>query len=291
MNDQSQSCKPKISRAKRVTFSQASAVGITLYVSPVGLSIDQCGPVLVHANHSVAPAPCAEPTTNATCGRTSTDSFGNVDLTSCLVNKLRTRLNSAGSIEYAQTWKERVTELGRSYWVHIPSGRRTNGNDSTGWLTPRAKGDAGGTRFEKGDYRNLEDQVKAAAWGTPTCTNAMQPTDERIRRIATGETTRKVMTGGEPKNLHEQCHLVGWVTPTAQDANRGVLPPRPTDTGIPLTQQAALIDASSGIDSNSLTAPTAKRGGLNPAFSLWLMGFPSDWLMAAPSKASAAQQH
>ena len=32
----------------------------------------------------------------------------------------------------------------------------------------------------------------------------------------------------------------GWVSPTAQDGARGSLPPRPHDTGIPLSQQVAL---------------------------------------------------
>lgn len=32
----------------------------------------------------------------------------------------------------------------------------------------------------------------------------------------------------------------GWVSPTAQDGSRGSLPPRPQDTGIPLSQQATL---------------------------------------------------
>lgn len=36
----------------------------------------------------------------------------------------------------------------------------------TGWLSPRARGDAGGSRFERGDIRNLEDQVKLATWPT-----------------------------------------------------------------------------------------------------------------------------
>ena len=32
----------------------------------------------------------------------------------------------------------------------------------------------------------------------------------------------------------------GWVSPTAQDGSRGSLPPRPQDTGIPLSQQVAM---------------------------------------------------
>ena len=42
--------------------------------------------------------------------------------------------------------------------------------------------------------------------------------------------------------------------------------------------------SDSGITPSSSSAPTGKRGALNPAFCLWLMGFPSDWLMVAPTK-------
>lgn len=39
--------------------------------------------------------------------------------------------------------------------------------------------------------------------------------------------------------LGRAVHLTGWCSPTVTDADRGVLPPRPQDTGIPLTQQIA----------------------------------------------------
>ena len=64
--------------------------------------------------------------------------------------------------------------------------------------------------------------------------------------------------------------LAGWVSPTAQDHSRGVKPPRPQDKGIPLSQQVGMIISSS-------SAPTEKRGALNPDLCRWLMGYPIEW--------------
>lgn len=49
--------------------------------------------------------------------------------------------------------------------------------------------------------------------------NAMEPSEDRLEKLSSGVTTRKVMTGGEPVNLHEQAYLTGWPTPVAQMAN------------------------------------------------------------------------
>ena len=54
----------------------------------------------------------------------------------------------------------------------------------------------------------------------------------------TGPQACKGRTGGP--SLKQVALLSGWVSPTAQDGTRGSLPPRPHDTGIPLSQMAAL---------------------------------------------------
>lgn len=107
-----------------------------------------------------------------------------------------------------------------------------------------------------------------------------------------------------------------WATPTAMDCRRGTRPPRPWDSGKPLTQQvgetvAALWPTPSardwkdspgmsperpdgrprtdhvprvafGLMPNVSNAPTGKYGALNPGLPSWLMGYPEAWQAASP---------
>ena len=95
---------------------------------------------------------------------------------------------------------------------------------------------------------------------------------------------------------------IGWVSPTATDARRGIKPPRPWDTSVPLTQQVGLILGWPTATTSTKTGGAAlcKMGGtrsrerfreavgntvlngaLNPDFLSWLMGFPDEWSKSA----------
>jgi hypothetical protein len=127
-----------------------------------------------------------------------------------------------------------------------------------------------------------------APWPTPKATNATGASDTETRQGAPDLQT-----------------VAGWCSPTATDGQRGTNPPRPHDTGIPLSQQVAglgwatpkvtdnkgdtyeatenrraeLRKQAFGLTPAPSSAETGSFAGfqLNPRFSLWLMGYPTSW--------------
>ena len=83
---------------------------------------------------------------------------------------------------------------------------------------------------------------------------------------------------GTNRSIDKTKNLIaGWATPTVLDSkDRDYF----GKSDLALPGQAKL----------SSPAQTENRGVLNPALSLWLMGYPKHWMEAAPSRASASSR-
>lgn len=110
-------------------------------------------------------------------------------------------------------------------------------------------------------------KTQVAMWSTPRASDGEK-----------GGPNMSFGAGGQPLPA-QAYHTAMGATPTARDHQRGVKPPRPWDTGVPLSQQ---IGQALGLEPNTEKARTEKPGALNPEFVFWLMGYPAEWLSCAP---------
>lgn len=250
---------------------------------------DLFGQALAPASPSPQQESKAALLTTGIYGLTGFGSSASVALTQSLANRLKGRLDSAGSIEFSQTWKRKVTPAGRRYWAHIASAHRTSGNASGGWPTPTAA-ENGGDLDKKAERRekakakwkgrsgngfglSLVEAANMAAWPTPNVPNGGRSiAHAQIKGGSAYHNGKKVQIG-----LEAVARMAGWATPTTRDHK---------DTG----DLSASMTRKDGKKRNDVlgrqafisTAPTENRGALNPEFSLWLMGYPPAWESCAP---------
>ena len=196
------------------TCSPESACGTTPSDSRAGQLTDPSGPAAAPANRFRAPASGGASGTSGTCGRNSTASSASAALSQSLASRLRARTESNGSTEYRLTWKDSVTPSGRRICRLRASGRRTSGNDCSGWptcLAIDADKQATGKRDCLSDVAKLSPSP--TGWGTPSARDGKDagPAFEADPSI--------VPVGSR---LPRQVMLAGWPSETASLADKGV---------------------------------------------------------------------
>ena len=233
-------------------------------------ALPEYGQGVAPASRSVAQGQALARQTIGICGPHGSSSLRHADrasssesrspapqLSERLGDVLQRRLSRYGSMEYAQTWKHRVTPLGLRYWAHTASGRRTSGSGCTGSPTPRAN-DAEKRGQVSIDPRN--GLVSSAALAGHPTTAARDWKDGRINQH-----------GKNARPLNEVEMLAGHATPKIGNGGSGS--PRRA-----VNHRGRLEDQCHGATTASTATSTAKTVGyrLNPGFSLWLMiGIPT----------------
>lgn len=212
----STSAPPISTRSPSAISSQASAGGLTLFDSLDGQTTDPSGPGVALVSHSRVRARRLGETIRATFGQRGFGSSASAALTSCLVNKLKARLPTDGSILFKMTWKEKATPSGRSVSLLRASGHRTSDSDYGSWPSPAAQ-EPGGT-VEQVYIRKVQARENGARLGLTLGTHlshavqlASWPTPKAEDSESTGAQR------GQPDTLTSASILTAWATPAARD--------------------------------------------------------------------------
>lgn len=257
--------------------SQGSADGPTRSGLPGGPTIGPFGQGPVPVSRFRARDNGKAMPTNGTSGPLFTHSSPSAGLQRSLESRLRARLDVNGSPVFALIWKTQDMPSGSPISALRASGRSTSGSASIGWPTPDASGKKG---YNKSDSPNaarrphLASAADLAGWPTPQQDDAATPkTLEQIE--ASKARAKKRKNGGTAgyRNLNEEAQQVGWPSPQSRDGAKG------RSGQVERTGDQVRL---SGQTLNGSIAVTGSAGQLNPAFSLWLMGFPPEWESCAP---------
>lgn len=146
-----------------------------------------------------------------------------------------------------------------------------------GWPTPdiRAHHAQGAGMNTEAHSMQLGALVpKVSGWPTPKTPTGGAESAERKQELG------RMNSGGG--DLQAVIRAAGWATPTQQDSENVNGPSRMNRNSLPLNAEVQVVTGAP-LGSPAATGP---RGVLNPAFPLWLMGFPEAWLTCAPGWAA-----
>jgi hypothetical protein len=142
---------------RNATSSQGSEDGASPSDLRCGLTIDLFGQEAVPASPSPQPEKAKHQAMNATSGPNGSDLSELADRQQSLANRLKRQLDGVGSTLFTLTWNRKATPLGRPYYQHVASERRTEGIDFGSLPSPMARDWQDRTRPERLSYHDKRE--------------------------------------------------------------------------------------------------------------------------------------
>lgn len=257
--------------------SPASADGRSHSDSPDGTTQEAYGQAVAPVSRSQARVTVKAAPMRATFGRRGFGSSQSAALSRSLVNKLKARLRTDGSIVFAMTWKEKATPLGRSVCLLRASARSISDSGSGSWPTPTTRDHKDGSAESCQNVPTnalLGRAVHLATWPTPV----VNDTNGSGYCYSSRDHSKIAL------KLPGAARLVGWPTPDKSSGDGGLVSSSDFADATETYNEAGDTMSSrktrllvSGPMLNGSHAQTGSSGQLNPAHSRWLMGYPPEW--------------